>query len=405
MVSTLTLSEYSKQIKAHVLAVQDGTLHLKSVVVGNQASDMDSICCALTLAYLRTVTQCADNEVCLPLVACNREDSTMRGETVFALKQAGVEMADLVFGDDACVSMLFDKAVAVGLCDHCKADDFSQQGAPKIDCIVDHHKDQDAHPQVQGILRKIAEGYIPQKDTKKQLIGSCTSAVVENYLGHHAHNGVELLSRDNGAVAIVLYSVILIDTGNLSVDMNKATNRDIAACGITRYFAGGLPSQDVWYQQLIKAKTDIHLWRPMSGEKILRYDFKVFTSTDGTLRVGISSILCTIDDFVAKPGWQEVLSNKTKAGKFHFYIVLCYLIADDGSVKRQQLFFSDVKGRVKAASDFFRDTQQVFDYKLTAPLDIPGQPVEVIAFNQLNVGLSRKAVGPTSIDFLNSECQ
>ena len=136
----------------------------------------------------------------------------MRGETVFALKQAGVEMADLVFGDDACVSMLFDKAVAVGLCDHCKADDFSQQGAPKIDCIVDHHKDQDAHPQVQGYLRKIAQGHIPQKDTQKQLIGSCTSAVVENYLGHHAHSGVELLSRDNGAVAIVLYSVILIDT-------------------------------------------------------------------------------------------------------------------------------------------------------------------------------------------------
>jgi len=401
MVSKLTLSDYSTQIQAHVLAVQDGTLILKGVVTGNQASDMDSICCALTLAYLLTVTECADNEVYLPLVACHRGDSTMRGETVFALQQAGVEMTDLVFGDDDCVSMLFDKATEVVLCDHCKADDFSQQGASKVGTIVDHHKDQHAHPHVTGFHRKIAQGHMVKKDAVKQLIGSCSTAVVETFMAFPS--GIELIARDKGAVAIVLYSVILIDTVNMSVDIAKATDRDIAACGLTSHLTEGLPSQEVWYQQLMDAKFNSAMWRSMSAEQILRYDFKTFTNDDGTLSVGISSILCTIEDFVAKPGWQEVLSNKNKAGGHHFSIVLCFLITDDGSTQRQQLFFSEVPGRVAAVSDFFRDTQQTYDYQLSEPLEIPDDPVEVLAFNQWNVKLSRKAVGPTSIEFLNSE--
>mmetsp|Transcript_3117 Transcript_3117/g.3512 ORF Transcript_3117/g.3512 Transcript_3117/m.3512 type:complete len:402 (-) Transcript_3117:206-1411(-) len=400
MVSTLTLSDYSKQIKAHVLAVQDGTLNLKGVVTGNQASDMDSICCALTLAYLFTMTECAENEVYLPLVACHREDATMRGETVFALHQAGVEMTDLVFGDDDCVSMLFDQATDVVLCDHCKADDFSQQGASKVCTIIDHHVDQHAHPQCTGFQRKIAQGHLVKKDAVLQLIGSCSSAVVEFFLA--LPNGLELIARDKGAVAIVLYSVMLIDTKNMSIEVAKATDRDIAACALTSHLAEGLPSQEVWYQQLSDAKNNIAMWRDMSAEQILRYDLKAFLNDDGTLSVGISSILCSIEDFVAKPGWQEVLSTKTKANGYHFYIVLCHLITGDGTTQRQQLFFSDVPGRVAAASDFFRHTK-TYDYQYSEPLEIPDDPVEVLAFNQFNKKLSRKAVGPTSIEFLNSE--
>jgi len=267
---------------------------------------------------------------------------------------------------------------------------------------VDHHEDQHAHPQVQGILRKIAKGYLTKQGAvqqlRPQLIGTCATAVVEDFLKVPA--GVKLLARDNGAVAIVLYSVILIDTANLSHDIAKATDRDMSACGLTSHFAEGLPSQDVWYQQLIDAKTNINLWRSMSAEQILRYDFKAFTNTEGTLSVGISSILCTIEDFVAKLGWQQVLSHKNKAGGYHFYIVLFLLITNDGT-KRQQLFFSEVQGRVAAVSKFFRHTQQTYEYQLSEPLIIPGNPIEVIALDQLNVVLSRKAVGPTSIEFLN----
>lgn len=169
------------------------------------------------------------------------------------------------------------------------------------------------------------------------------------------------------------------------------------------HFAKGLPSQDVWYRQLIDAKTNIDTWRNMSAEAILRYDFKVFTSVDGKLSVGISSILCSVDDFVAKPGWQDALSKKNKAGGYYYYMVLPLLITDGGTkTKRQQLFFSDEKGRVADASAFFHK-QTDYDYKLKGPIEITDDPVQVIAYDQLNAGLSRKAVGPTSIQFLESE--
>jgi len=397
MTSKLTLSEYSKSISSSVVAVSEGDTILKGVVSGNQASDMDSIICALTLAYLLTITNCEENETYVPLVACNRDDADLRQETVVALKMAGVEMKDLVFGDDEHVPMLFEKAGELVLTDHCAVDEFSKQGKDKVSRIVDHHKDLKAHLDVTGWARNIAHGYVGD-EKKYKLVGSCGTAVAEVFMNDP--NGISLMSRDNGAVAILLNSVILIDTANLSADIGKATNRDIAWQNVTSHFAKGLPSQNDWYKQLQDAKFDIDFWRSTTAEQILRYDFKAFSSTDGKLTVGISSINCSIDDFVAKDGWQDVLSNRTEAGGYHFYIVLTNVITNEGT-KRQKLFFSDKERLVAEASTYFRNSTNPY-YQLEGPLEIPGDPVNIIAFNQLNVEHSRKKVAPSAIQYLDS---
>jgi len=396
--SELTLSKYSKDISTYVLAVSSGDIILKGVVSGNQASDMDSIVNALTLAYQLTFTKGKSDEVYLPLVSCDRIDSELRNETVVALDKAGVKMADLVFGDDPLIAMLFEKAAGLVLVDHCNADtdEFTQHGKDKVIRIVDHHNDEDAHTDVKGWARNFAYGYVKEKDHK--LVGSVGTEIANVFLSHL--DGISHISRDDGAVAILLYSVILIDTQNLDDSIGKTTDQDIASMNVLKHFTKYLPRQDDWYDQLIAAKTNIDLWLDTTAEQILRYDKKSFSSSDGKLTVGISSILLSIEDFVAKEGWQKALEKKMEEGGYYFYMILTNLISDD-STKRQKLFFSKENGRIADASAFFLNNE-VTDYKLDGPIKIPGDPVEVIVYNQLNVTHSRKAVAPTAIDFLNS---
>jgi len=397
--SELTLSQYSKDIHNYVSAVKCGDILLKGVVSGNQASDMDSIVCALTLAFQLTITNCNPHEVYLPLVACYREEGELRGETVLAFDKAGVDMNDLVFGDDEATPMLFDKAAGLTLVDHCNADAFTQQGKDKIVRIVDHHKDEDAHPHVIGWARHIAKGHVHKEDELK-LVGSAATVMAQVFLSHS--EGIAHLSRDGGAVAKLLYSVILIDTQNLDPAIGKTTVQDQASMTVMQHFATeGLPSQDDWYQELNVAKTNYEKFLDVTADTILRYDFKKFSSTDGTVSVGIASIPILLKDFVAKANWKTALEKKMEEDGCYFFMVMTNVVSSQGEgTQRQQLFYSKEPGRLAEASAFFLNHHT--EYQLQGPLTIPGDPVEVVAYDQLNVTFSRKMVAPTAIEFLNS---
>jgi len=396
--SELTLSQYSKDISTYVSAVSCGDIILKGVVSGNQAADMDSIVTSLTLAYQLTITKCETNEVYLPLVACLREDSILRGETVRVFEKTGVKMEDLVFKDDEAMEMLFEKAGGLTLVDHCNAntDQFTQRGKNKVVRIVDHHEDEDAHLNVIGWARNFVKGYVNEDELK--LVGSVGTEIAQVFLSDR--EGLSHISRDGGAVAILLYSVILIDTQNLNAAIGKTTDQDMASMNVMQHFSEGLPSQDEWFNELITAKTDYDLFLSVTAAQILRYDFKKFRSADGKLSVGIASIPLLISDFVAKPNWKEALEKNMEEGGYYFYMVMTNVISDEGT-KRQQLFFSQENGRVADASAFFLNHPET-NYKLQGPIEIPGDPVEVIAYDQLNVTFSRKAVAPTAREFLNS---
>jgi len=399
--SELALSQYSKDIKDYVSAVKCGDILLKGVVSGNQASDKDSIVCALALAYQLTITKCDKNEVYLPLVACRREDAVMRGETDLVFSKAGVDMNDLVFSDDEATPMLFDKAAGLTLVDHCNADadQFTQQGKDKVVRIVDHHKDEGAHLHVTGWARTIAKDYISEEGELK-LVGSVGTIMAQIFL--RDREGIAHLSRDGGAVAKLLYSLILIDTQNLDPAIGKTTEQDRASMNVMQHFADGLPSQDDWYQELSAAKTNYERFLGVSAETILRYDFKKFDSADGTISVGIASIPILLKDFVAKENWKAALERNMQEDGYHFYMVMTNVIgrSEEAGTQRQQLFYSKEQGRVADASAFFLNHPDT-DYQLQGPLAIPGDPVDVIAYDQMNVTHSRKAVAPTAREFLD----
>merc|ERR1712238_48000 len=139
-----------------------------------------------------------------------------------------------------------------------------------------------------------------------------------------------------------------------------------------------------------------------SAETILRYDFKKFRSADGTVSVGIASIPILLKDFMAKENWKKALEKRMEEGRFYYFMVLTNVIgrSEEGGTQRQQLFYSKEPGRVADVSAFFLNHPDT-DYQLQGPLAIPCDPVDVIAYDQMNVTLSRKAVAPNAQEFLN----
>ena len=99
---------------------------------------------------------------------------------------------------------------------------------------------------------------------------------------------------------------------------------------------------------------------------------------------------------MAKENWKAALEKNMKEIGYYFYMVMTNVIgrSEDAGTPRQQLFFSPEQGRVADASAFFLNHPDT-DYRLQGPLAIPGDPVEVIAYDQLNATFSRKAMAPS----------
>ena len=217
-----------------------------TLVSGNEASDADSIVTAQVYGYLKQ--QQSPSVPVVPVVMCNREDVTLRGETTQLLRKCGVDHEDLVFLDDPYIEKLLDGVAEVVLTDHNKAMGKLERLSDKVVEIKDHHKDLGAHPSAAGAAREIAF------EDGKATAGSACSVITEAYLST-AH-GRELLARDGGAAARALLGVVLIDTANMDPKAKKVCLRDSAAAAeLTKHAPA--PSQDALFQQLDAAKFEI----------------------------------------------------------------------------------------------------------------------------------------------------
>jgi len=137
--------------------VRDTVQHAKledkkvTVVVGNEASDADSIITALTLAYLvQKEDPDGQGKLVIPLVACNREDMMLRRETVLLLNMCGVDAKNILHLDDPETIELLKKVDELVLTDHNKATGPLAQLGDKVVMIIDHHQDLCAHEHVTG---------------------------------------------------------------------------------------------------------------------------------------------------------------------------------------------------------------------------------------------------------------
>ncbi|WVQ66430.1 uncharacterized protein L199_004611 [Kwoniella botswanensis] len=206
-----------------------------TVVMGNEAGDLDSIASSISYSYL---SSSLDAKRSIPLILTPSNLMTLRPENLLALKLSSVPLDSLLHPEQLSIptNELSSKGVKFGLVDHNKllplfipsssnTDTATQSPGPitngnvgedSVESIIDHHDDEHSHPNAE--VREIT---VPT--------GSCASLVTKHFQdrwkasisGPAGIKGSPIPSE----LATLLLEAILIDTSGLKLN-RKATPVD-----------------------------------------------------------------------------------------------------------------------------------------------------------------------------------
>ncbi|KZP30777.1 DHH phosphoesterase [Athelia psychrophila] len=201
--TTTSLSQFLSSSKAGYLKdVDSGKGDAWTVIMGNEAGDLDSIASSIAYAWIRSQTM---NVNVVPLIQTKREDMRLREENMHALSLAGLQ--------SGCPEVLCVDEVphpgsgtfpshSFALVDHNRLLPKYTSADAKVVAVIDHHAD---------------EGFHTGSDTSPRIVGpsgSCASHVA-------------LLCPADAEIpaglATLLLSAILVDTGGLKVKAGGKT--------------------------------------------------------------------------------------------------------------------------------------------------------------------------------------
>ncbi|GAC98328.1 exopolyphosphatase [Pseudozyma hubeiensis SY62] len=234
-----SLDEFLVQAKKHAFdhlkqpSSSQGTLTL---IMGNEAGDLDSASCAIALSYLLSrfgppTGYNLPQSTYVPLIQSLHTDDVLRPENTAAFRASGINPEHIFFLDDVQNTLALDLAsdafspsanVSIGLVDHPSLTGpwgGARAANRKVDIVVDHHEDAGDH--ADAALRII-------KSPSKDPVGSCSSLIADLF----AHRFSTASPTDVGMrqVADLLISAIVIDTDNLrEAPRGKATKIDFDA--------------------------------------------------------------------------------------------------------------------------------------------------------------------------------
>ncbi|KAI1760851.1 DHH phosphoesterase [Hypoxylon sp. FL1150] len=322
-------------------------------VVGNESADLDSLCSALLLAYLRSHEP--PHTLHIPLCHIPRDDLALRPEFSAVLKHADAA----VTSDDVLTLTelpgdgdgLRPEDTRWLLVDHnAMTGALGQTYARRVVGCIDHHDD---------------EGKVPRDAVPRvvEKTGSCMSLVVAQCAG--AWDALAKAKDDddddmegrriNRGLGFLALAPILIDTSNLG-NRDKTTARDEHAVAVAeaRILAAGSGSgsgeeedydRDRFFDEVSRLKEDISR---MSIHDILRKDYKEWTTSEGDdgsgLRLGTSSAPQSFAFLVEKAGGEGAFVKELEqwsAGKgLDVTVVLTTHKDDSGRFCRELLVWA-----------------------------------------------------------------
>lgn len=320
--------------------------------------DLDSLCSAVVLAYLRTYApNSTSNTLYIPLSNLPRADLALRTELIPVLSHANLEPSDLItlseFGPlNQPPFKLPAERTRWLLVDHnaLQGELGSMYGTRLAGCI-DHHDEEGKVPQDCG-----AEPRIVRK------CGSCSSLVVE-----YCREAWDALRSENkealswdAQLARLALAPILIDTTNLT-DEYKVTPVDVES---TKYLEslilaepGATYDREEYFQKVTAAKNDIG---DLRLPDILRKDYKQWTEA-GSTTLGISSVVKDIQFLIDKAGGQVKLFAAMKdfatARSLSIFSIMT-TSQKDGAFRRELLIWALNKRGVRAAERFEADYKE-----------------------------------------------
>jgi len=359
-----------------VLAKSRADSNRARIVLGNESADMDSIVCALVLAYSRTK---ASENVHVPVINIPRDDMRLRTDVEHLFREVGIDHSKLVFKDE--IDLKKKDELSVVLVDHNKLSTEQQDLSDCVVEIIDHHVDENQYTSAKRLIDKT---------------GSCTTLVAHSILNDDAQKSVLL---QNKSACYLLTATILLDTVNHDENQKRSTDKDKTATKQLGHRWTKSELDDL-YEQLKRAKFDQY---KLSSQDLLRRDYKQWTLQ--SVELGISSTGLRLETWIDRDG--KAILDDLKAYKQNVNCdVLIVMpsffedINDDGSFRRQLLIYSDDKELQRFLVERLHDSSRSLQLEPLA-LESAELSSEVAAFAQNNITVSRKKLQPMLAEILS----
>jgi exopolyphosphatase len=241
-----------------------------TVVLGNEAADLDSMQASILYAYFLNATAAV---TAVPVINIPRQDFKLRTEAVYLITQAGIDPEHLVFADEIDLqSLQAQRKLSVVLVDHNRLAAPQEPLSDAVTGIIDHHRDEELFP---AASPRIIEP-----------VGSVATLIAERMLAEKK----DLVSD---GVALLLLGTILLDTVNLDPEAQRATEKDINTVETLLSITGVDRKQ--LFDDLQREKFNVSA---LDTPDLLRKDYKEWKL--GSVTLGIASVLLPITDWVAK---------------------------------------------------------------------------------------------------------
>ncbi|KAB5539487.1 hypothetical protein GE09DRAFT_319219 [Coniochaeta sp. 2T2.1] len=376
-------------------------------VIGNESADLDSLCSALALAYLRSHTPPNFN-LHIPLANLRRADLALRPELGAVLRRAGVGVEDLLTLSEFEEADVKSEESRWVLVDHNAVTGVvKEKFADRVVGCVDHHDDEGVVP--------LATGEEPRVIKK---CGSCMSLVVEH--GTEAWTAlveakkVEAKKAGDGAtaqadwdaqLAFLVLGPILIDTTNLtSKDKTAPTDVQAVECAEALIKGSGAAyDRDAYFKELMELKEDIS---SLSYRDIFRKDYKKWS--DNGLTLGTSSVSRGIGYLLEKIGDKgEFLSALRSWSEEEGLDIACVMTTmhPEGGFAREGLLWGFNERAVSAVKSFVDKNGSKLGLETWRDGELDntkGEKEWRACWRQLAVENSRKQVAPMLRDAMRS---
>ncbi|KAH7355065.1 hypothetical protein BKA65DRAFT_452293 [Rhexocercosporidium sp. MPI-PUGE-AT-0058] len=374
-------------------------------VIGNEAADLDSLCSALVLAYLRTYTSTSSttnsNTLYIPLSNIPRADLSLRPELLPILSRANLAPTDLITLSDlpslSQSTRLPPEKTKWILVDHnALLGELGTIYSSRVFGCIDHHDEEGKVPRDCG-----DEPRVVRKS------GSCSSLVVEycreawdalSAKGSSSENDSETKKWD-AELARVALGPVLIDTSNLENEA-KTTDADVeAAKYLEELIAAGEGEgldREGYYREIWRAEGDV---QGMSLVDLLRKDYKQWS--EGDVKLGVCSVVKDMDFLLSKSEGRDEFFNTLGAFSRERDLSICSIVtrfsATGGSDFQRELFVWGLDDRgVEALKKFEAESSERLGLEgwREGELDCVEGGMWRKCWRQMRIENSRKQIAP-----------
>jgi len=342
-------------------------------VMGNEASDMDSIISSISYAFFRqSQVKNEKEEAYVPVMNIPRKDFALRTETDYIFQKLGINKQNLLFYPE--IQSLLDNSkgnVHFILVDHNRLASYQEKYGMLVEEIIDHHKDEKLYTNLNRTI---------------EMVGSCATLVAEKLF----ENKSPLIS--NHAMCTLLLGVILLDTVNLDPKYKKVTPKDIDyAKKLSKALQFDDNKQKTLFEELQGKRFDVS---SLSTYDLLRADYKQWKMNQ--VVVGISSCKRSFAEWFEKdPDITRDAERICTNFKLDILFIMTQFMDSKNEMRRELGIFTKKKDLHDNVVTFLMTTDLKLEAIETQKSQTLSQNEKIITFyTQKNVGLSRKQLQP-----------